>query len=74
MERVILEEREVVKLGCMLARPIRPKDISEHLLVDFRTARRMLNKLCDKGWFTPIVNGTQIRQYQLNTELLKYLL
>lgn len=69
-----LIEKEVLRLAWRLGRWIRPKDVSDHFEVDFRTARKWLRSLVDKGWLQPITRGNSIRYYELNEELLENLL
>ncbi|WP_056831080.1 hypothetical protein [Paenibacillus sp. Soil787] len=37
---------------CSLARPLRPIDVVTHLGINHRTAGRMLQLFCTKGWFS----------------------
>lgn len=57
-------EKEVILLAFQLARPIRPKDVEEHLDVNFRTAVRYLQALCTKGWLRPLPCGKGIKVLQ----------
>ncbi|MOA45334.1 hypothetical protein D3C78_1677240 [compost metagenome] len=60
-------EREIIKLACMLARPVRPIDVVSHLGLNHRTAVRTLHLLCEKGWFAAIsgAEGKHNVRYQL---------
>ena len=63
-ELITLADREIILLAYELARPIRPKDVEDHLKVNFRTALRYLQSLCTKGWFHPIPCGKGIKVLQ----------
>ncbi|CAH0122742.1 hypothetical protein PAE9249_05333 [Paenibacillus sp. CECT 9249] len=69
----VLIEKEVLRLAWGLGRWIRPKDVCDHLEVDFRTARKWLRSLVEKGWLQPIARGRDIRYYELNATALKQL-
>lgn len=68
-----LIEKEVLRLAWSLGRWIRPKDVCDHLEVDFRTARKWLRSLVEKGLLQPIARGRDIRYYELNAAALKQL-
>lgn len=53
-----LVEKELLRLAISLARPIRPKDVQNHMKVNHRTAIHYLNKLNELGWISPITTGT----------------
>ncbi len=40
------EEKDVLRLAWQLGKPIRPKDVTDHFRINFRTARKVLNSLC----------------------------
>jgi len=60
-------EREIIRLACMLARPLRPIDVETHLGINHRTAVRTLQSLCTKGWFSPVAGaeGKHVVRYEL---------
>jgi len=60
-------EREIIRLTCMLARPLRPIDVETHLSINHRTAVRTLQSLCAKGLFSPVTGaeGKHIVRYEL---------
>lgn len=58
-------EKEVLRLAWNLGRRIRPKDVIDRFQVDFRTARKWLRALCDKGWLHPIGQGAAVRYFEL---------
>lgn len=47
-------EKEVLRLAWSLGRPIRPKDVTDRLKVNYRTARKWLQSLVAKGMLRPI--------------------
>ncbi|WP_138754980.1 hypothetical protein [Paenibacillus sinopodophylli] len=67
-------EKDLLLLAWSLGRAIRPIDVSEAWKVNFRTSRKLLTGLADKGWLQPISKGTTIRYYELNKETLELLL
>ncbi|MDF2651620.1 MAG: hypothetical protein K0Q73_7425 [Paenibacillus sp.] len=50
-------EKEVLRLAWRLNRWIRPKDVIDHLDVDFRTARKWLRSLVEKGCLSLSLEG-----------------
>ncbi|MEF2967597.1 hypothetical protein V3851_17350 [Paenibacillus sp. M1] len=58
-------EREILRLAWSLGRRVRPKDVTELLGIDFRTARNWLCGLVDKGMLQPVGNGEKIRSYEM---------
>ncbi len=69
-----LIEKEVLRLAWRLGRWIRPKDVSDHFEVDFRTARKWLRSLVEKGWLNPVARGGDVRYYELKDGSLEHLL
>lgn len=57
-------EREVTRLAWNLGKGIRPKDVMNHYGVNFRTARKWLQGLADKGLLRPIIKNTYICYYE----------
>ncbi|WP_018757639.1 DUF559 domain-containing protein [Paenibacillus terrigena] len=55
------DEREAMRLAYQMAQPLRPKDIETHLCLGHRTAVRLLQELCTKGYLTPIHSGNGVR-------------
>ncbi|OPH53270.1 hypothetical protein BC351_05170 [Paenibacillus ferrarius] len=70
----VLAEKEVLRLAWSLGRWIRPKDVSDHLEVDFRTARKWLRTLVEKGWLEPIARGDDVRYYKLKEGTLAHIM
>ncbi|MDQ0062275.1 hypothetical protein [Paenibacillus harenae] len=58
-------EKELLQFAWRLGRPIRPKDVCDLLNVDFRTARRLLLTLAEKGWLRNVSQGKTARYYEL---------
>jgi hypothetical protein len=58
-------EKEVLRLAWTLGRAIRPQDVIQQLDVDFRTARKWLRGLVEKGCLSPVATGSSIRSYEL---------
>ncbi|RIX52685.1 DUF559 domain-containing protein [Paenibacillus nanensis] len=68
-------EREIIRLACLLARPLRPIDLEQHLQINRRTAVRKLQSLCSKGWLTAetgVSNQRKVR-YVLHPQAFKLL-
>lgn len=59
-------EKDVIRLAWSLGRPIRPMDVSQYYEVNFRTARKWLQGLADKGLLHPLVRGKYVRSYELS--------
>lgn len=70
----VMVEKEVLRLAWHLGRRIRPIDVAQLLEVDFRTARKRLQALVDKGWLQPIESGRGVLYYELIEGTLEYLL
>lgn len=67
-------EKEVLHFAWTLGKPIRPKDVSNHFEVNFRTARKWLRALAQKGLLHPIERGGDIRYYELKEGQLEQLM
>lgn len=72
--QINLKDREVLQLAWALGRKIRPKDVRDHLQINFRTARTRLQSLVEKRLLKPIINGKDIRFYELVESSLENLL
>ncbi|PZD94632.1 hypothetical protein DNH61_16860 [Paenibacillus sambharensis] len=70
-----LIEKEIVRLACTLARPLRPIDVQKHLGVNHRTAVRYLQSLCSQGWFTSATgtDGKHVVRYRLQSHNMQHL-
>lgn len=62
---ILSDEKEVLRLAWRLGRAIRPMDVKLHFGINFRTARRLLHSLSNKGFLQPIKTGNGIRHYEL---------
>ncbi|MCY9661513.1 hypothetical protein P5G65_20450 [Paenibacillus chondroitinus] len=58
-------EKEVLRLAWMLGRAIRPQDVIQLFDVDFRTARKWLRGLVEKGCLSPMTTGNSVRSYEV---------
>jgi len=67
VQRAILLEKEIIRLTIQLAGSVRPIDVEHHLEVDHKTAVRLLQSLCKKGWLVPHRRGEsqRITSYEL---------
>ncbi|MCR8843965.1 endonuclease domain-containing protein [Paenibacillus sp. SC116] len=68
-------EREVIRLACRLARPLKPVDVASHLEVNHRTAVRLLQSLQAKGLFHAVIgnDGKRVARYEMQQHALKLL-
>ncbi|MCL6460163.1 MAG: endonuclease domain-containing protein [Gorillibacterium sp.] len=68
-------EREIIRLACLLARPLRPVDVKNHLRINHRTAVRTLQSLCAKKWFSPVsgMESKHVVRYELQKSALHQL-
>lgn len=57
-------ERELIRLAWNLGKPIRPKDIMLQYNVSFRTARKWLRDMVDKGMLRPVIKNKYICYYE----------
>jgi hypothetical protein len=66
-ERQVVGEKEIIRLAFSLARDIRPKDVTDHLRINNRTAVRLLQSLCSQGWLRPVMRegGRRVLCYRL---------
>lgn len=62
-------EREIIRLACLLSRPLRPIDVESHLGINHRTAVRTLQSLSAKGWLSPITGAESkhVVRYELQS-------
>ncbi|MCY9516595.1 hypothetical protein [Paenibacillus apiarius] len=67
-------EKEILRYAWSLGRWVRPKDVADCFDVDFRTARKWLRSLVEKGWLQPIARGRDIRYYELKEVAMEHLL
>lgn len=73
VDKLTITEKEIIRLACSMPEPIRPSDVAEHFGVDFRTARKWIQRACDKQWLTPVVSGKgeRVRYYELNATKMR---
>ncbi|ASA24650.1 hypothetical protein [Paenibacillus donghaensis] len=73
--RVLLMEKELIKLALSLARPLRPIDVKLHLGLNYRTSASLLHSLCEKGWMRPAQQGNRQRivKYELMHGMVDFL-
>ncbi|MEX2460841.1 MAG: DUF559 domain-containing protein [Paenibacillaceae bacterium] len=73
VSRILLAEKEIIRLTIERIRPIRPKDVEEHFKISHKTAV-LLQALCVKGWLTPALRGNEKRvvAYELSHGVLDY--
>ncbi len=57
-------EREVLRMAWCTGKGIRPKDIMIQYHVNFRTARKWLQGMADKGMLRPVLKNTYICYYE----------
>ncbi|WP_080831800.1 hypothetical protein [Cohnella massiliensis] len=67
-------EKDILRMAWRLGRHIRPRDVREQFGLDFRTARKHLASMCDKGLLRPVSCGGAVRRYELEPDSLKRLL
>lgn len=72
--RVLLTEKEIMRLVIRQAGTVRPKDVSDYFTLDPKTVRVMLMKLCEKGWLIPVKRGAGVKNvgYKLARDVLYY--
>jgi hypothetical protein len=68
VSRTNVIEREIIRLACTLARPIRPIDIESHLSLNHRTAVRALQSLAAAGRLLAVkgAEGKHVVRYELH--------
>ncbi len=62
---ILPAEKEVLRLAWRLARPLRPKDVIDQFGLNFRTVRKVLRTLSEKGLLMPVEGGRGVRHYEL---------
>jgi len=74
IDKVTRVEKEILHLAWQLGRPIRPKDVSHAWGFDYRTSRKHLQSLTDKGLLSPSSRGQTMRYYEIQESALEQLL
>lgn len=64
---ILSAEKEVLRLAWSLGRPLRPKDVTGNFQINFRTARRLLDSLSDKGLMKPLYSKERVRYYEVRS-------
>jgi hypothetical protein len=64
-ERQVVSENEIIRLAILLARPIKPIDVTQHLRINRRTAVHLLQSLCSKQRMVPLKSGNRVLRYEL---------
>ncbi|WP_405111788.1 hypothetical protein MHH28_03360 [Paenibacillus sp. FSL K6-1217] len=64
-EHLLSGEKDVLRLAWQMGRALRPKDVTDYFEINFRTARKLLNALSEKGLLQPVGGGRGIRSYEL---------
>ncbi|AIQ17786.1 hypothetical protein H70357_14790 [Paenibacillus sp. FSL H7-0357] len=62
---ILSEEKEVLRLAWRIAKPLRPKDVCNHFQINYRTGRRLLQSLSDKGLLKPVNSKQRVRFYEV---------
>lgn len=62
---ILSEEKEVLRLAWRIAKPLRPKDVCDYFQINYRTARRLLQALSDKGLLKPVNSKQRVRFYEV---------
>lgn len=60
-------EMDVLRLAWRISRPLRPKDVTDYLHVNYRTAHKLLVVLSDKGFIKPVSSKERVRYYEVNS-------
>lgn len=66
-EQLLSAEMDVLRLAWRISRPLRPKDVTEHLHINFRTAHKLLVALSEKGLLKPVAAKERVRSYEVNS-------
>ncbi|MGM1047860.1 MAG: hypothetical protein ACQEXX_17195 [Bacillota bacterium] len=74
MSSISPSEREVLRLAWSLGKPLRPKDVVDCYQVNFRTARKWLQALVEKGLLRSIVQGKYTCYYEVKENIPDQLL
>ncbi|UNK21372.1 hypothetical protein MNQ98_23135 [Paenibacillus sp. N3/727] len=67
-------ERDVLRLAWSMGKPLRPKDVVDCYQVNFRTARKWLQVLVEKGLLRSIVQGKYTCYYEVRENISEQLL
>lgn len=66
-------EKEIIMLAWRLGTTIRPKDVSNFLSCGYRTSRKWLGIICEKGMLIPLACDTasRVSRYELSTKAIE---
>jgi hypothetical protein len=66
-EPLSFAENEIIRLALSMGLIVRPKDITEQLRMNYRRAFGLLQSLCARRWFRPVLGdgGRRIVRYEL---------
>ncbi|UNK17336.1 hypothetical protein MNQ98_23095 [Paenibacillus sp. N3/727] len=67
-------ERDVLRLAWSMGKPLRPKDVIDRYQVNFRTARKWLQALVEKGLLRSIIQGKYTCYYEVRENIPEQLL
>jgi hypothetical protein len=62
---ILSKEKDVLRFAWRLGRLIRPKDVTKHFCINYRTARKLLQSLSEKGLLDPVKVGERVRYYEV---------
>jgi len=62
---ILSGEKEVLRFAWNLSKSIRPKDVEDHFHINFRTARKLLLSLTQKGLLKPVNTGERVCSYEV---------
>lgn len=62
---ILSQEKDVLRFAWHLGRQVHPKDMTTHFCINYRTARKLLSSLCDKGLMRPVHMGERVRYYEV---------
>lgn len=71
-EPLSFAENEVIRLALSMSLCVRPKEITEQLQMNYRRVFGLLQSLCAKGWFRPVLGdgGQRIVRYELIRKII----
>jgi hypothetical protein len=65
-------DKELIRLACTLERPLRPIDVERHFQINHRTAVKLLQVCCTRGWMAEVTgrSGKHVVRYKLEPHAL----
>lgn len=75
LEKLHPMEQEIIRLAWKLGTTIKPKDVSDFLSIGYRSSRRWIETLCEKGMLSiiPGKKGLRVCRYQLSPNAIEHL-